>query len=260
MLQNNSFAHLEHMIGTCRCILASNELWIAAHTHTHEHVLNLFLLEYSNQLRYWARTGERRLQVQLYAFVWKPREKKKNKNAKNRANMANDLMFGEARGMPRHGFCFSHAVSISLLIFASSFGCFFVFNFHCKRFFLYLRVVIMMVWRCERRRYACLLFIIFIMSPSEPLAASPSHTRTYTYREYARLLKRNKAVWLPQRHLLSYMHFIYRCEADNTSYNVMRQLRWKQKQKDSMTFISHRIRQQPTNNGGGKREKTRPQQ
>lgn len=190
----------------------------------------------------------------------KTEREKKNKNAKNRANMANDLMFGEARGMPRHGFCFSHAVSISLLIFASSFGCFFVFNFHCKRFFLYLRVVIMMVWRCERRRYACLLFIIFIMSPSEPLAASPSHTRTYTYREYARLLKRNKAVWLPQRHLLSYMHFIYRCEADNTSYNVMRQLRWKQKQKDSMTFISHRIRQQPTNNGGGKREKTRPQQ
>lgn len=190
----------------------------------------------------------------------KTEREKKNKNAKNRANMANDLMFGEARGMPRHGFCFSHAVSISLLIFASSFGCFFVFNFHCKRFFLYLQVVIMMVWRCERRRYACLLFIIFIMSPSEPLAASPSHTRTYTYREYARLLKRNKAVWLPQRHLLSYMHFIYRCEADNTSYNVMRQLRWKQKQKDSMTFISHRIRQQPTNNGGGKREKTRPQQ
>lgn len=190
----------------------------------------------------------------------KTEREKKNKNAKNRANMANDLMFGEARGMPRHGFCFSHAVSISLLIFASSFGCFFVFNFHCKRFFLYLRVVIMMVWRCERRRYACLLFIIFIMSPSEPLAASPSHTRTYTYREYARLLKRNKAIWLPQRHLLSYMHFIYRCEADNTSYNVMRQLRWKQKQKDSMTFISHRIRQQPTNNGGGKREKTRPQQ
>lgn len=190
----------------------------------------------------------------------KTEREKKNKNAKNRANMANDLMFGEARGMPRHGFCFSHAVSISLLIFASSFGCFYVFNFHCKRFFLYLRVVIMMVWRCERRRYACLLFIIFIMSPSEPLAASPSHTRTYTYREYARLLKRNKAIWLPQRHLLSYMHFIYRCEADNTSYNVMRQLRWKQKQKDSMTFISHRIRQQPTNNGGGKREKTRPQQ
>lgn len=190
----------------------------------------------------------------------KTEREKKNKNAKNRANMANDLMFGEARGMPRHGFCFSHAVSISLLIFASSFGCFYVFNFHCKRFFLYLRVVIMMVWRCERRRYACLLFIIFIMSPSEPLAASPSHTRTYTYREYARLLKRNKAIWLPQRHLLSYLHFIYRCEADNTSYNVMRQLRWKQKQKDSMTFISHRIRQQPTNNGGGKREKTRPQQ